>query len=159
MNAMYESVLKLHGHEADGWRHLPIEVTDIPEHVLERIRFGIRVRDSHERVPVTVAKLGDIAGLTDAQLSRYENIGKVTLKLIRQQVAFHQEKWSSAVRGLALTAATAHALTDTASLRDQFAMQALHGIIRDCGLTAEEMADRCYAVADAMIARRNREGQ
>lgn len=42
-------------------------------------------------------------------------------------------------------------------LRDQFAMQVLRGIIDDCGLSYEEMADRCYHAADAMLARRNRE--
>jgi hypothetical protein len=42
------------------------------------------------------------------------------------------------------------------ALRDQFALQALHGIIDDCGLSADEVANRCYEVADAMVARRNR---
>lgn len=35
--------------------------------------------------------------------------------------------------------------------RDRFALQALHGIIPDCGLSATEMAERCYEVADAMM--------
>jgi hypothetical protein len=30
------------------------------------------------------------------------------------------------------------------ALRDQFALQALHGIIDDCGLSADEVANRCY---------------
>lgn len=37
------------------------------------------------------------------------------------------------------------------ALRDQFALQCLHGIIDDCGLSADKMAERCYEVADAML--------
>jgi plasmid stability protein len=37
------------------------------------------------------------------------------------------------------------------TLRDQFAMQALNGIIPDCGLSADEMAERCFEAADAML--------
>jgi ParB-like chromosome segregation protein Spo0J len=44
-------------------------------------------------------------------------------------------------------------------LRDQFAMEMLRGLADDCGLSADEMADRCYEVADAMLARRVKEGQ
>jgi hypothetical protein len=41
-------------------------------------------------------------------------------------------------------------------LRDDFAMEALRGLIPDCGLSPAEMAQRCYEVADAMLTERGK---
>lgn len=41
-----------------------------------------------------------------------------------------------------------------AELRDYLAGQALVGIAFDCGLSAEEAADKAYTMADAMMRRR-----
>lgn len=65
---------------------------------------------------------------------------------------------SDAIRRLALRDGPQPAppVVPAPTLRDRFAMQALNGIIDDCGLSAEEMAARCYEVADAMLAHRDK---
>lgn len=42
---------------------------------------------------------------------------------------------------------------DNISLRDWFAGQALIAIADDCGMTDEEVAERCYQRADALLAK------
>ena len=107
------------------------------------MNLGQRIREKREREGLSLREAGEASGIAFSTLGRIENGGETSLK-----IAQRAEAW--------LNGEVPILPTPPMTLRDWFAGQVLYGLhgIPTGWAEQRSVAQRCYAMADAMLAER-----